>query len=272
MADDQNGSKLSDVQKNIVKEKSNKELFDMEKSFEQDARDKGASGKHSPDLESSDFGKAVTMHSLQLGIKEESNNLLKRNSGSILNSDEKDILDKADSSDKAFITDPMEKISVPRDESLRVAGQTQQYNAVEYSGRLKQNFLRSQQTPDTTSADSSAQTSPFVSKKASFATSIELSSEYEMIETEDARSFEVRRDLGMKPTIEAVCCCSSDSWAEILIRRPTGNTSWTMRLDNVLESEGRDYGGIEDIASLVAAMELEDFGHDFRKFELKSFN
>lgn len=115
------------------------------------------------------------------------------------------------------------------------------------------------------SQNSSLQATPLQSRKSSWQTSIELSSEYELIEKEDAMSLNSKQGLeSAAPMPDALCNCSCEGWAEIMIRRPTGNTSWMMKIENMVGTES-DMGKLGDIVSLAAAVEVEDFKSSVRK-------
>jgi len=121
---------------------------------------------------------------------------------------------------------------------------------------LKQNYNRMQLSSNTTSQNSSLQVSPFASRRTSLLPSSELALEHRMLEVGKDSPIEVKSRAEVKLELDDVCSCSSESWAEVMIRRPTGNTSWVMKLENVLDPE-RDFSGVEDIASLAAALEYE---------------
>ena len=54
-----------------------------------------------------------------------------------------------------------------------------------------------------------------------------------------------------------LCNCSCEGWAEILIRRPTGNTSWIMKIEN-FASNGSASGKLDDVMTLTASLLKED--------------
>ena len=130
---------------------------------------------------------------------------------------------------------------------------------------LKQNYNRMQLSSNTTSQNSSLQVSPLASRRTSLLPSSELALEHRVLEIEKDSPVEVRSRAEVKLELDDVCSCSSESWAEVMIRRPTGNTSWVMKLENVLDPE-RDFSGVEDIASLAAALEYESAIFGSRKF------
>eukprot|EP00795_Rhopilema_esculentum_P009264 gene9264-16954_t len=131
-------------------------------------------------------------------------------------------------------------------------------------GLPKQSLLRAQPVSTNVSQNSSLQASPATSKKTSFQNSVELSSEFEMVDEADAASFSRKESSSARSLPNTICNCSSDGWAEIVIRRPTGNTSWVIKIENVLHES--DTSRIEDITALAAAVEAEDYTSDIRKF------
>ena len=120
------------------------------------------------------------------------------------------------------------------------------------------------------SQNSSLQATPLQSRKSSWQTSIELSSEYELIEKEDAMSLNSKQGVeSAAPMVDALCNCSCEGWAEIMIRRPTGNTSWMMKIENTVGTES-EMGKLGDIVSLAAAVEAEDFKSSVRKCDFEN--
>lgn len=59
---------------------------------------------------------------------------------------------------------------------------------------------------------------------------------------------------------DGICMCWCQGWAEILIRRPTGNTSWMMRVQNIIGGTGTGYGvgGTERLVSNLGAMYVNE--------------
>ena len=134
-------------------------------------------------------------------------------------------------------------------------------------GLPKQSLLRAQPVSTNVSQNSSLQTSPATSKKTSFQNSVELSSDFEMVDEADAASFSRKESSSTRSLSDTICNCSSDGWAEIMIRRPTGNTSWVVKIENVLHES--DTSRVEDITALAAAVEAEDYTSDIRKYAVK---
>ena len=54
----------------------------------------------------------------------------------------------------------------------------------------------------------------------------------------------------------AVCNCCCDGWAEILIRKPTGNLCWMMKIENGDKLSG---DCVDDLAFLVANLDGKKF-------------
>ena len=120
------------------------------------------------------------------------------------------------------------------------------------------------------SQNSSLQATPLQSRKSSWQTSIELSSEYELVEKEDAMSLNSKQGVESAASMpDALCNCSCEGWAEIMIRRPTGNTSWMMKIENMVGTES-EIGKLGDIVSLAAAVDAEDFKSSVRKCNLEN--
>ena len=160
------------------------------------------------------------------------------------------------------VPESSDRDNVNRTEPTTEAHEKRQQEAVEHHNYLKQSNRRVQPNSSTTSQNSSIQASPLAPRKTNLPSSSDPPSDYEIL-GEDVLSFSLKRKAELRSGIAEVCSCSSESWAEIMIRRSTGNTSWVMKLENALDSE-RDFGGVEDIASLAAAMEIEDFSYGYR--------
>lgn len=59
-------------------------------------------------------------------------------------------------------------------------------------------------------------------------------------------------------TDSRVCSCWCQGWAEILVRRPTGNTSWVIRIQNQLQSNGGVDLPLAEISKLLLLSHLND--------------
>ena len=226
--------------------------------------------KQPQDLEATEAGKETVLEpegKIETEVREnkagQSVDANENAQGSVLEDSGTQFLEAKTSAKAESFTEYVAQKAVVSTESPKEARDKKQRETGDYYEYMKQNFLRTQPASNVASQTSSTQASPLASKKASLQTSIELSSEYELVEEEDARSYDVKRAADMRPRADIVCSCSSQSWAEIMIRRPTGNTSWVMKMENALDPE-KEFGGIEDIASLAAAMEVDDFSHDYR--------
>lgn len=63
---------------------------------------------------------------------------------------------------------------------------------------------------------------------------------------------------------KSVCACSCTGWAEICIRRPTGNMSWVMRIQNQISLDtNQTHESLHDIISLFMPSLGGVFGPDF---------
>eukprot|EP00794_Sanderia_malayensis_P008869 gene8869-9818_t len=127
------------------------------------------------------------------------------------------------------------------------------------------------------SQNSSAQVTPIMTRRAPFQSPvegslIEPSSVFEMVDSSNAgdvntmKTMPTTNPLTSDTTSFPLCNCSCEGWAEILIRRPTGNTSWVMKIENAVAMEG-DFGNFNDVTSLAASFESDDYksnvGHYF---------
>lgn len=64
-------------------------------------------------------------------------------------------------------------------------------------------------------------------------------------------------------TLKQTCACFCSGWAEIVIRRPTGNMSWVMRIQNQTAIDLQTYESLHDIIALFLPSLTGVMGTDF---------